>query len=54
MNESDRPHPSKSDEAVIRDMMDKKGISFEEARRRWEITKADVALKALKNRKKEK
>lgn len=54
MNESEshRPRPSKSDEAVIRDMMEKHGISFAEARRRWEVTKADVALNALKHKRK--
>ena len=40
--ESPQPPPSPSDEAIIRDMMDKQGISFEDARRQWDTMKAKV------------
>jgi len=48
--ESPQPPPSPSDEVTIRDMMDKKGISFEEARREWDIMKAKVNEENWNNR----
>jgi len=34
------PEPRPADDAIIRDIMDKKGISFAEARQAWEMIKA--------------
>ncbi len=44
MNESEplQPKPSESDEAIIRDIMEHYGISFDEARQTWEMKKAEI------------
>ena len=44
-----QPPPDKSDEASIREIMDYDGISFDEARRKWEMTKAEVNYKKMQH-----
>lgn len=48
--ESPQPPPSPSDEAIIRDIMDQKGISFAEARYEWEMEKAKVNQELLEKK----
>ena len=51
--ESPQPPPPPEDEAIIRDIMDKKGVSFAEARLEWEIMRAKVNQEKLEQGKEE-
>lgn len=53
MNEHESYQPpdvNPSDEATIRELMDVKGLSFDEARKEWEMTKANVNKEMLDNK----
>lgn len=45
-----QPDVKISDEATIRELMSVEGISFDEARQRWETIKAKVNQEVLENK----
>lgn len=51
--ESFQPEVNPSDRATIEELMSVKGISFAEARRQWEATKAKINQEVLENKEKD-
>lgn len=48
-----RPEPSSSDDAIIRNLMMREGVSYSEAREEWEIMKAEVNQQILESKREE-
>lgn len=48
-----RPEPSPSDDAIIRNLMMREGISYDESRRDWEMMKAEVSQQILESKREE-
>lgn len=48
-----RPEPSPSDDAIIRNLMMREGVSYSEAREEWEMMKAEVNQQILESKREE-